>query len=88
MHLEQEESKVSPEETAAVQKPVDVMEEGAKEDKKRAFMVPLRPHEKIWNFVYDNEKDKPKHVLRPDADPAKCYIDGRIESLSTQINQV
>ena len=88
MHQELEESKFVPEETTIAHKPVDVMEEGVKEDKKRIFMVPLRPHERIWNFYYDNEKDRPKHVLRPEADPAKCYIDGRIEALFQQINQV
>ena len=81
MHQEEEEAKFVPDETMPVPKPVDVIEEGVKEDKRRLFMVPLRPHERIWNFEYDNEKDKPKHVLRPDADPTKCYIDGRIEKL-------
>ena len=62
-------------------KPVDILEEGKIEDQRRNFMVPLRPHDKIWNFVYDDEKQRPKHVLRPEADPAKCYIDGRVEKL-------
>lgn len=88
MHQEEEEAKFVPDETMPVPKPIDVIEEGVKEDKKRVFMVPLRPHERIWNFQYDNEEDKPKHVLRPDADPTKCYIDGRIEKLFVQINQV
>ena len=44
-------------------------------------MVPHRPHERIWNFEYDDPKTAPKHVLRPDADPKKCYIDGRVEKL-------
>lgn len=49
-------------------------------------MVPHRPHERIWNFEYDDPKNAPKHVLRPDADPKKCYIDGRVEKLIVLIN--
>jgi len=49
-------------------------------------MVPHRPHERIWNFEYDDKKTAPKHVLRPDADPSKCYIDGRVEKLIALIN--
>ena len=67
-------------------KPVDIIEEGKIEDKKREFMVPHRPHERIWNFEYDDPKTAPKHVLRPDADPKKCYIDGRVEKLIVLIN--
>jgi hypothetical protein len=51
-------------------------------------MLPLRPHERIWNFEYDEEKQRPKHVLRPDADPAKCYIDGRVEKLLLIIREI
>lgn len=70
-----------PDETTTLQKPVDIMEEGKVEDGKRKFMNPLRPHEMIWNFQYDDEKNRPKHVIRPDACPQKCYIDGRVEQL-------
>ena len=51
-------------------------------------MNPVRPHEMIWNFIYDDEKSRPKHVLRPDANPAKCYIDGRIEALFGHIEMI
>jgi len=44
-------------------------------------MTPLRPHEMIWNFFYDDESKRPKHVMRPEASPEKCYIDGRIQAL-------
>ena len=33
----------------------------------------------IWNFFED--EDPTPHVLRPSAEPDKCYIDGRFESL-------
>lgn len=78
-----------PDETMTqVHKPVDIMEEGKVEDKKRSFMTPLRPHERIWNFEYDDAVKRPKHVLRPEADPAKCYIDGRVEALFEIIHNV
>lgn len=63
----------------------DIIEEGKVEDKKRTFMAPYRPHEMIWNFIYDDAKQRPKHVLRPDADPTKCYIDGRIQKLLAMV---
>ena len=70
------------------QKPVDIIEEGKSEDSKRKFMVPLRPHQRIWNFEYDDEKKRPKHVLRPDAKPQESYIDGRIEKLLALITEI
>ena len=82
----EEEAKV-PDENAPVVKPVDIIEEGKIEDGKRKFMNPLRPSDRIWNFVYDDEKSRPKHVLRPEADPVKSYIDGRIEKLQAAIEQ-
>ena len=81
MYQEEEESKIVPDETQPLPKPRDLIEEGKDEDLKRTFMVPHRPHELVWNFIYDDPKDKPKHVLRPEACPEKCYIDGRIEKL-------
>lgn len=75
------EAEIIPDETTQFQKPVDIIEEGKIEDSKRKFMNPLRPHEMKWNFFYDDESKRPKHVLRPDAAPQKCYIDGRIEAL-------
>lgn len=83
-----EESKIVPDENTPVQKPVDITEEGKVEDSKRKFMDPLRPHEMIWNFFYDDEKMRPKHVLRPDAAPEKCYIDGRVQALDATIQSV
>ena len=63
------------------QKTIDIIEEGKIEDTKRKFMVPFRPHERIWNFEYDDLDKKTKHVLRANANPALCYIDGRFEKL-------
>lgn len=58
---------------------VDPIEVGKVHDKKRNFKNPLRPHQKVWNF--EEEKEMTPHVLRPEADPMKCYEDGRIERL-------
>lgn len=74
--------------TTTMHKPVDIIEEGKMEDTKRKFMVPLRPHERIWNFEYDDLNKKPKHILRANANPALCYIDGRIEKLLELINEM
>lgn len=93
MHLALDEANKSAEDVAQGVKHADPLEEGKTEDKKRNFMVPLRPHQRIWNFDFNEEEcheckdgdktgccgEKPKHVLRSDADPTKCYIDGRIE---------
>ena len=38
-----------------------------------------------WNFFEEEEADKTPHVLRPEAHPHKCYIDGRIESLMEDV---
>lgn len=41
-----------------------------------------------WNFFEEHEdkyKDTTPHMLRHDALPMKCYIDGRIESLYEDI---
>lgn len=88
MHQIEAEAQIVPDETNSLIKPVDVIEEGKVEDSKRKFMVPLRPHQRIWNFEYDDEKQRPKHVLRPDADPTKCYIDGRVEKLMEQVDAI
>ena len=61
------------------------VKDGEAEDKKRAFMQPLRPHEKIWNFEIEEEEEKVDHVMRPGADPRKSYIDGRVEKLIAHI---
>ena len=64
------------------------VKEGELEDKKRSFMQPLRPHEKIWNFEIDEEEEKVDHVMRVGADPRKCYIDGRVEKLIERIEKI
>lgn len=53
-------------------------------------MIPLRPHEMIWNFIYEENKNNkaPRHCVRPDASPHKCYIDGRIEKLFELIDHI
>ena len=65
-------------------------------------MAPFRPHQKIWNFDFTEEQcgeckegdktgccgDKPKHILRTDADPRKCYIDGRIEKFLSLVEKM
>lgn len=63
----EEEAKIVPDETTPVPKPVDILEEGKVEDGKRKFMTPIRPHEMYWNFIYDDESKRPKHVMRPDS---------------------
>ena len=45
------------------------------------------PH--FWNFFDDApEHEKVKHMLRYDADPKKCYEDGRIEKILENIEQI
>ena len=60
-------------------------EEEKAEDKKRRFLAMMRPPY-IWNFF--EEGDETPHILRAEADPAKCYADGRIESLMADITQL
>jgi hypothetical protein len=40
-----------------------------------------------WNFFEEEDALVP-HVLRPEADPKKCYIDGRIESVMEDIERI
>ena len=40
----------------------------------------------IWNFF--EEGDNTPHILRAEADPKTCYVDGRIESLMADIEQL
>ena len=61
-------------------------EEEKLEEKKRKFLALMRPPY-IWNF-FEEGMDTPHHILRADADPAKCYADGRIESLMADITQL
>lgn len=66
----------------------DPIELGAIEDQKRKFITPLRPHQRIWNFIEDNEETKVPHVLRANADPGAAYIDGRIGDLMNVIEGI
>jgi len=70
------------------EKTEDPIELGAIEDKKRKFITPLRPHEKIWNFIQDNEEEAVPHVLRANADPNQSYIDGRVGDLLNVIEGI
>ncbi len=102
MHIAMDDANRTADEAAHHIKQADPLEEGKTEDQKRKFMVPLRPHQRIWNFDFNDEecheckqgektgccKDKPKHVLRSDADPRKCYIDGRIERFQELIEKM
>ena len=67
------------------EKGVDPIEEGEIEDKKRNFINKLRPHERVWNFIEDDEETKVPHVLRYNADPTAAYRDGRVQDLLTVI---
>ncbi len=58
-------------------------EEEKHENKKRRFLEQMRPPH-IWNFFDPNAKSSP-HILRAEADPFKCYADGRIESVMEDI---
>ena len=60
---------------------VDPYETGQEVDKKRNFITKIRPHERCWNFIEDDEESKVPHVLRAAADPNRAYIDGRIRDL-------
>ena len=70
------------------EKTEDPHELGKIEDDKRKFITPLRPHQRIWNFIEDNEKEKVPHVLRANADPSAAYIDGRIGDLMNVIEGI
>ena len=70
-------------------------EEADKEkDKKRAFVNYMKPPF-CWNFFLQDggdeesgEEAKIPHVLRAEAEPQKCYIDGRVESVLEDINSL
>jgi hypothetical protein len=56
--------------------------------KKRRFMNEIRPP-MYWNFFEDGpEAHRVKHVLRHNADPTKCYSDGRVEKIMTTIEEI
>lgn len=61
-------------------------EEEKAEDKRRKFLDQMRPPF-VWNFFDPQDVETP-HILRAEADPAKCYGDGRIQSLMEDINQL
>lgn len=63
----------------------DEEEEEKYGEKRRRFLESMRPPF-IWNFF--EEGDETPKFLRAEADPAKCYIDGRIESLMADITQL
>lgn len=62
-------------------------------DKKRKFLNYMKPPF-CWNFFLKDEEtgeleeEKIPHVLRPEAEPQKCYIDGRVESVLEDINSL
>lgn len=58
------------------------------ESKKRRFMNSIRPPH-YWNFFEEGaEEMKVKHVLRYNAKPTESYIDGRVESVLQQIEEI
>lgn len=63
----------------------DEEEEEKLEDKKRKFLEQMRPPY-VWNFFEQGEQTP--HILRAEAEPHKCYLDGRIESLFADIQQI
>ena len=65
----------------------DVFEEAKIEDSKRKFAEPLRPNNRIWNFIDDSVEPTP-HILRAQADPNAAYIDGRVGDLIGLIEEL
>jgi hypothetical protein len=61
-------------------------EEEKLHDKNRNFLNQMRPPF-CWNFTEDGDKKTP-HVLRHNAKPQECYIDGRVESLLEDIESI
>ena len=60
----------------------------AEHAKKRRFMHNIRPPH-YWNFFEDGkEEEKVSHVLRYNADPAKCYDDGRVDDILNNIAEI
>jgi hypothetical protein len=60
-------------------------EEEKLEDKRRRFLQQMRPPY-VWNFF--EEGDHTPHILRAEAEPHKCYVDGRVESLFADIQSL
>jgi hypothetical protein len=55
-------------------------------DKNRNFLNQMRPPF-CWNFFEDSDEKTP-HVLRHDANPNECYIDGRVQELMEDIGSI
>ena len=56
--------------------------------KKRGFINSIRPPH-YWNFFEDGkEEDRVQHVMRYDANPFKCYNDGRVEVIMQNISEI
>lgn len=55
----------------------------AEDNLKRQYLNDHRPPV-CWNFFEDGAQ-KVKHILRFDANPYKCYSDGRVEKVMTSI---
>lgn len=60
-------------------------EEEKTEEKRRKFLEQMRPPN-VWNFF--EQGDQTPHILRAEANPHKCYVDGRIESLFSDITTI
>ena len=57
--------------------------------RKRKFMDAHRPHAGFWNLYEDGpDHEKVEHVLRHDANPEKCYIDGRVKKILENITEI
>jgi len=57
------------------------------EDERRNFLNSLMRPPLAWNFFEDDDTVKTPHVLRSDAQPNQCYIDGRIDVVMQDIAQ-
>ena len=64
----------------------DHEDEDRVEDKNRNFLYQMRPPF-YWNFFEDGER-KTEHLLRHDAKPEDCYIDGRIQSFLEDVERI
>lgn len=65
----------------------DLDEEAIKvQDSRRQFLNKMMRPPHVWNF-FEDENPTP-HVLRADARPQDCYIDGRIEKVLEDIERL
>jgi hypothetical protein len=70
----------------------EIEEQEKESDKRRKFLNYMKPPF-CWNFFLKDEETgeeetKIPHVLRSEAEPQKCYIDGRVESVLQDINEI